>query len=94
MRPHRTASSGYLGPRQIAGGATADETRAGLPMRVRRPTLRTGSTKLGEDTMGKNEKTSSKVATQAAKVLANKISSKTDKSIAGSALTQRPDKKK
>jgi hypothetical protein len=43
--------------------------------------------------MAKNEKTSKKAATAASKVLKNPKSSKAAKSAAGSALTQRPDKK-
>jgi len=41
-----------------------------------------------------NEKTSRRVASKAAKLLRSKATSKTVKSVAGSALTQRPDKKK
>ena len=44
--------------------------------------------------MAKNEKTSKRVGTTAAKVLRSKKSSKAAKSVAGSALTQRPDRKK
>jgi hypothetical protein len=44
--------------------------------------------------MAKNEKTSEKVATEASKVLRDPKSTKIDKSVAGSALTQAPDKKK
>jgi hypothetical protein len=44
--------------------------------------------------MGKNEVTGKKAASNAGKVLGNKGSSKAAKSAAGSALTQRPDKKK
>jgi len=44
--------------------------------------------------MAKNEKTSKKIASLASKVLKSKRSSTTSKSIAGSALTQSPDKKK
>jgi len=43
--------------------------------------------------MAKNEKTSKSVASQASKVLRNPNSSKAAKSIAGSALTQAPDKR-
>ena len=43
--------------------------------------------------MGKNEQTSSKMATKAAKALANPNSSKLTKSLAGALLTQAPDKK-
>lgn len=43
--------------------------------------------------MARNEKTSSKVASQAAKVLRNPKASKTQKAIAGSALTQAPPAK-
>jgi hypothetical protein len=44
--------------------------------------------------MAKNEKTSKKVASNAGKILGDSKSTKTQKSVAGSALTQRPDKKK
>jgi len=44
--------------------------------------------------MAKNEKTSKKAGTAASKVLRNPKSTKAAKSAAGSALTQRPDKKK
>jgi hypothetical protein len=44
--------------------------------------------------MAKNEKTSKKVATEASKVLRDPKSSKIEKSVAGSALTQTVDKKK
>jgi hypothetical protein len=44
--------------------------------------------------MARNEKTSKKVGTKASKLLRSKKTSKTVKSVAGSALTQRPDKKK
>jgi hypothetical protein len=44
--------------------------------------------------MAKNEKTSKKAASNAAKVLRDPKSSKAAKSAAGSALTQRADKKK
>jgi len=44
--------------------------------------------------MGKNEKTSPKVASTASKLLKNPKSSKDVKSVSGSALTQAPDKKK
>ena len=44
--------------------------------------------------MAKNEKTSKKVAKAASKVLRDPKASKDAKSAAGSALTQRPDKKK
>lgn len=47
-----------------------------------------------EKTMAKNEKTSKKVGKKASKLLRSKKTSKTVKSVAGSALTQRPDKKK
>ncbi|MBN2597063.1 MAG: hypothetical protein JXR82_09810 [Marinifilaceae bacterium] len=43
--------------------------------------------------MAKNEKTSPKMATKAAKVLSNPNSSKLNKSLAGALLTQAPDKK-
>lgn len=42
----------------------------------------------------KNESTSKSVASKASKLLANPKSSKTVKSVAASALTQRPDKRK
>ncbi|MBH1494720.1 hypothetical protein JY423_09245 [Stenotrophomonas maltophilia] len=42
--------------------------------------------------MAKNEKTSSKVATTASKLLSNPASSKAVKSVAASALTQAPNK--
>jgi hypothetical protein len=44
--------------------------------------------------MAKDEKTSKGVASKAAKLLKSKKTSKTVKSVAGSALTQAPDKKK
>ena len=44
--------------------------------------------------MAKNEKTSKRVGTIASKQLRSKKTSKPAKSTAGSALTQRPDKKK
>jgi hypothetical protein len=44
--------------------------------------------------MGRNERTSPSVASKASKVLSNPASSKTAKSIAASALTQAPNKKK
>lgn len=44
--------------------------------------------------MAKNEKTSKRVASKASKILRNPKSSKTAKSVAGSALTQAPDKKR
>lgn len=44
--------------------------------------------------MAKNEKTSKPVATKAAKLLKKPSSPKDVKSVAGSALTQSPDKKK
>ena len=44
--------------------------------------------------MAKNEKTSKAVGTKAAKLLKKKKTPKNVKSVAGSALTQRPDKKK
>ena len=44
--------------------------------------------------MGKNEKTSKRMATLAAKALSNPRSSKITKSLAASVLTQAPDKKK
>ena len=44
--------------------------------------------------MAKNEKTSSKVASAASKILRNPNSTKAQKSVAASALTQAPDKKK
>jgi len=42
--------------------------------------------------MAKNEKTSSRVASIAGKTLSNPKASKTAKTLAGSALTQAPDK--
>jgi hypothetical protein len=42
----------------------------------------------------RNEQTSKKVSSQAAKILSNPKSSKAQKSVAGSALTQAPNKKK
>ena len=44
--------------------------------------------------MASNEKTSKKAGTAAGKVLRNPKSSKDDKTAGGSALTQRPDRKK
>ena len=44
--------------------------------------------------MAKNEKTSAKVASKASKLLRNPKSSPIVKSVAASALTQAPDKKK
>jgi len=44
--------------------------------------------------MARNEKTSKRAATAASKVLRSKTSSKAAKSAAGSALTQRPNRKK
>ena len=44
--------------------------------------------------MARNEKTSRKVASKASKILRNPKSTKAQKSVAGSALTQAPDKKK
>ncbi len=44
--------------------------------------------------MAKNEKTSSRVASIAAKALRNPKSSKTTKTLAGSVLTQSPDRKR
>ena len=44
--------------------------------------------------MARNEKTSKKVASKAAKQLRSRKSSKAAKSVAGSALTQAPDKKR
>lgn len=44
--------------------------------------------------MGRNEKTSRRVASKAAKLLADKKTPKNVKSVAGSVLTQRPNKKK
>ncbi len=42
--------------------------------------------------MAKNEKTSPSVASKAAKILSNQKSTKAEKSVAGSALTQAGDK--
>lgn len=44
--------------------------------------------------MAKDEKTGKKAGTAASNVLKNKDSSKDDKTAAGSALSQRPNKKK
>ncbi len=44
--------------------------------------------------MSKNEKTSGKVASKASKLLSNPSTPKSVKSVAASALTQAPDKKK
>jgi hypothetical protein len=44
--------------------------------------------------MAKNERTSKSVASKASKLLSNPKSSKAMKSVAASALTQVPDKKK
>lgn len=44
--------------------------------------------------MAKNEKTSKRVASKASKQLRSKSSTKAQKSVAASALTQAPDKKK
>ena len=44
--------------------------------------------------MANNQKTSKKVASQAAKILNDPKSTKAEKSVAASALTQAPDKKK
>jgi hypothetical protein len=44
--------------------------------------------------MAKNEKTSKKVASKASKVLRDPKSTKIEKSVAASALTQAPNKKK
>jgi hypothetical protein len=44
--------------------------------------------------MAKNEKSSTKLAKLASKVLKNPKSTKQSKSLAGSVLTQAPDKKK
>jgi hypothetical protein len=44
--------------------------------------------------MGKNEQTGKKAASNASKVLRDPNASKAAKSAAGSALTQRPDRKK
>ncbi len=43
--------------------------------------------------MGKNEKTSSSVGSKASKLLSNKSTPKAVKSVAASALSQRPDRK-
>lgn len=43
---------------------------------------------------GRNEQTSPKVATKASKILSDPKSSKAAKSVAGSALTQAPNKSK
>lgn len=44
--------------------------------------------------MAKNEKTSRKVASKASRLLSNPKTSKAVRSVAGSALTQAPDKKR
>jgi hypothetical protein len=44
--------------------------------------------------MANNEKTSKEVASKASEQLKDKKSSSSEKSVAGSALTQTPDKKK
>ncbi len=44
--------------------------------------------------MAKNEKTSTRVASLAAKVLSNPHSSKVSKTLAASVLTQAPDRKR
>ncbi len=44
--------------------------------------------------MGRNEKTSKSVASKASRLLRSKTSSKAVKSVAASALTQRPDRKR
>ena len=44
--------------------------------------------------MAKNEQTSKRVGSKASKILRNPKSTLSQKSVAGSALTQRPDKKK
>jgi len=44
--------------------------------------------------MADNEKTSKRVASEASKLLRSKTASRLVKSVAGSALTQAPDKKK
>jgi len=46
------------------------------------------------DIMSKNEKTSKKVASKAGEILSNPSTPKNTKSVAASALTQAPDKKK
>ncbi len=44
--------------------------------------------------MGRNEKTSKAVASKASKILRSSSSTKAQKSVAGSALTQRANRKK
>lgn len=44
--------------------------------------------------MAKNEKTSKAVGTKASKILSSPKSTKNQKAVAASALTQRPDRKK
>jgi len=44
--------------------------------------------------MGRNEKTSKRVGRTASRLLRSKKTSKKVKSVAGSALTQRPDRKR
>jgi hypothetical protein len=55
-------------------------------------TLRHLINKIGEPQMPQNEKTSKRLATLAAKVLADPNASEDAKSLAGSVLTQTPDK--
>ena len=55
--------------------------------------LRAILTAIGDDQMAKNERTSKAAGTAASKVLRSKTASKAAKSAAGSALTQRPDRK-
>jgi hypothetical protein len=52
------------------------------------------SNRKGNTAMAKNEKTSKSVASKAAKILSNPKSTKAEKSVAASALSQAPDKKK
>jgi len=53
-----------------------------------------GATRFEEESMAKNEKTGSKAGTAASKVLSSGSTGKDSKTAAGSALSQRPDKKK
>ena len=48
----------------------------------------------GGTEMGRNERTSRRVGTKASKLLRSKSTSKNVKSVAASALTQRPDRKR
>ena len=52
------------------------------------------SNRKGNTPMAKNEKTSKGVASKASKILSDPKSTKSEKSVAASALSQSPDKKK